>query len=451
MRGTPAGFRSHAITTGAVLVAGLVWLVWQIGIAGGLPASHAYHVNALVPTAASLAPNSRVTMAGVEVGRVEDVQLRGSSALIELSITDRAVRHLPVDSKVAIRQHTPIGENYVSIDRGHARQTLPDNGTLGLSQAEEYVDVDQILSVLQGDTRIRARQMLQSVGGALDGRGKQLNQTLSGTSDALSSLSRVVLQIDDQGPRINRLVGQFASLSQAIGERGGAISVLSRRGKVAMQALARRDTSLRATLDELPATLSQVKQTSQDIERSTTRSGPVVSNLATAMLDLQPAVKALQPAATEGTGVLRELSSAVPPLQTTVSHLRSLSKPTQAAMPKLRKVLCQLNPALRYLKPYAPEVVGVMAGLGSSSNTYDAIGHTIRVVPVVTENAIVGLPENLSKTLRVLLNEGVLEKSHGLGWDPYPKAGSLRDTSGMLGVNGPSDYPRKYPRVVADC
>jgi hypothetical protein len=93
-----------------------------------------------------------------------------------------------------------------------------------------------------------------------------------------------------------------------------------------------------------------------------------------------------------------------------------------------------------------------MIGLGSASNSYDASGHLIRVSPLVGENSIPGLlPDSVSSAVLTLRKSGLLGKSIGLGWDPYPPAGGLRDTKRGLDVAGPTEWKGKYPRITADC
>lgn len=444
-------FRSHVMVAGAILLAGAVWLVWQLGIAGGLPSGSGYRVHGVVPTAASLAANSRVTMAGAEVGRVEGVRLRGTTAIVELRVTDEDIGPLPADTRIAVRQHTPVGENYISLERGTSKTMLEDGGTLPVDQADEYVDLDQILSVLQGPTRTRARAMLQSTGGALRGRGRQLNATLKGTGELLEGAAGLSFDLQGQGQRIRRLIDQFGGLSRALGERGTAIKVLAQQGRVAMTTVAQRDEALRSTIRGLPATLEQVKTTSTDVATAMRRSGPVVAGLAAALTELQPAVRALRPAAQQGREVLRDLDAAAPPLRTLLGKLQAVSSPTGAAMPKVRKMFCELNPALDYIGRYHREIVGFMSAMGSAANHYDAVGHVIRITPLVTESALSGLPSDVSNAVDVLTRAGLLQKTRGLGWDPFPKPGAVVNPSNGVGVKGPADYRDKYTRIEAAC
>lgn len=452
MRGPIAGFRGHLITAVAVAVFALGWLAFLLDTAGSLPSlGDRYRVRAIVPTAASLAANARVTMSGVEVGRVRYVERRGLGALVEFEIDDESVIPIPRDSRVAVRQRTPVGENYVSIEPGRAGGGLRSGDVLPASQGDEYVDVDQILSVLQGYTRARARELIQGLGGALDGRGEQLNAMMEGSGRILKSGGRVTKLLAHDRRQLSRLVERLGDISRAVGERGEAMRTLAREGLTSFRAMADHDDAVRRLLAELPSTLGQVRTTSHTLRSVTGRAAPVLAELAAATRELRPATALLRPAARQGQTVMHELSAAAPPLERTLGRLRALSGPAVEAMPDLSKAFCELNPMLRYLRPYIPDVVATYIGMGSASNSYDAQGHLLRVTPVITEQAVPGLPPAVHEAVLTLSKAGLLQRTRELGYDPYPPPRSIGTNPRGHGVLGPARVSDSYQRIKADC
>jgi phospholipid/cholesterol/gamma-HCH transport system substrate-binding protein len=204
-------------------------------------------------------------------------------------------------------------------------------------------------------------------------------------------------------------------------------------------------------LDELPSTLAQVRSTSRTLGAVTGRAAPVLANLAVAVRELRPAVQTLRPAAVEGQGILRGLAAAAPGLEETMGKVRGLSAPLASAMPAVRSTLCQVNPLIRYLTPYTPDFVATAVGLGAASQTYDAFGHVLRATPVVTEQALVGLPPQVHQAALTLVRSGLLQKTRELGYDPYPQPGLLGKNPDGEGVLGPAQVRTPYPRIEADC
>jgi len=453
------GLLPHILSVLAFTAVAVAWALFLLAKGGGLPdvGDKAYEVSAVIPSGAALAPGSRVTMAGVQVGRVKSVKRQGMGAKLVLELDDQDVLPLAADTRVQVRQHTPVGENYVGLVSGRSTRKLASGDALPVAQSDEFVDVDRLLSVLKGDTRERARQTIQSLGGALEGRGEKLNDLVAGTSAFLKPSAKFVDVLHQDRRQASRLIAQLGDVAAAIGQRDAAISTIARQGLTSMQAIRSRDDALRSTIEELPSSLQRIRSTSETVRSVSAVARPVVDDAALALRTLQPTVARLRPAAQAGRGVMRELSGAAPGLERTLQQVTKLSGPLSAALPKVHKTICEAAPALRYLKPYMPEVLHILIGLGSSSNSYDATGHLIRLAPIFSENSLSGAPPEVSAAANTLLYSGLVGENGGtsLNFDPYPKPGSLGKTVATSNVPlGPEKVPDtgyKYPRVEADC
>lgn len=449
--------RAHVVTTILALVVAIAIFLGLLAMADVFRTSGVYHVRALVPTSASLANGANVSMAGVKVGKVTGIERRGYATLVKMEISDKRVVPVPADSHVDIRQRTPIGENYVEITPGTSTTHLTDDDVLPIDAAGDNVDVDQLLSVLQGSARQRARDLVQGLGEGLRGHGAQLNQVLGSASQIVRDGGTIFVGLDRVRNQTAGLVQQLGRVSAAIGERGEAIRVTADRGLAALRALASRDDQLRATLRVLPSTLRQVHQTADTLKSASITAAPVVANLAGAMHDLRPAIADLQPAAQVAQATVDELGRASGPLTTTLNTLRQTAGPLGDAMPSLRSMLCQINPVVRYAAPYTRDVAAAVTSLGSAANAYDAIGHTIRLTPILGENSLSGaLPPAVQQATFQLSHTGLAGQLTPLSYDPYPAPNVLgtevAPASG--GIEGPAALAAsgyKYPHVVADC
>lgn len=447
--------RSDLITFVAAILVAVALVLWFVDLGGGVPGTGTgYRVDVVVPTGASLAEGARVTMAGLDVGIVKKVTREGLGARVSLELDDESVIPIAEDSRVRVRQRTPVGENYVAIEAGSSDRKLASGAVLAMSQADDYVDVDQLLSVMKGKSQQNLRDMLVALGGSLGGRGQELNSLLGSTAGALKSGSHVIDTLATDRKQVSRLVLQLGDVAAAVGDRSEAIEQLGRQGLASLRALAISDRNLASFLNQLPPTLSQVQETSTTLDSVTDSVTPVVNRLASVVRDVEPAVRHLSPAAREGRRVLDELGRAAPGLETTMSEVNQLAGPTEDTLPEVEKTLCQLNPMLRYIRPYRDDITANLVGLGSAANSYDAIGHMIRLTPVLTENALVGLPDEVSRAAHTLFHAGALQKVSGLSFDPFPKPGSVGRDTGMSDAVGPDDVPEtgyKYPRIAPDC
>jgi phospholipid/cholesterol/gamma-HCH transport system substrate-binding protein len=443
MRGPINNFPRHLLTSIAAIVVALAIFLGFLDGSRGLPSlSSSYEVRAIVPAASALAQNSRVTEAGVAVGWVQSVTRQGLDARIQFTV-DGAHSPIPVDSRVAITLDTVLGEKSVSLTPGSSPRMLPNNGVLATTQADPFVEVDQLLSVLHGATKARAEQAIQGLSGAVAGQGPQLNALLQGASQMIINGDRT--QVAD-------LVSNLAQITQRIGSEGTALVSVSQNLTTTFRALASRDAAVTSIIDQLPATLAQVRATSGVLNTTTALAAPVIFRLGSAIQELSPTVHLLGPAATEGDMVIRQLGGASPKLQATLAALQSSSQPLVSALPPLKSTLCQLNPALRYVEPYAPELASMIENLGSAVNAYDVNGHTARLSIGLGPESLFGvLPASIAKAENTLMQSGLVSKLTLLGYNPYPAPGQSSGTTVGRNAIGPSNYTQPYRHVLADC
>jgi ABC-type transporter Mla subunit MlaD len=123
------------------------------------------------------------------------------------------VKPLPIDSKVLVRSRSALGLKYVEITPGSAGRGFRAGATIPLSNATPVpVEIDQVLNTFDLKTRIGARKSLQGIGGALAGRGSNLNQAIALLPPLLSNLEPVATNLIDVRTRLARF---FPSLERA--------------------------------------------------------------------------------------------------------------------------------------------------------------------------------------------------------------------------------------------
>jgi len=451
MMSTNSSLRRDLLTLGAGLAIALGFLTFAFGNGASLPDfSSPYRVQAELPTAVRLAPGSRVKVAGLDVGKVTKLDERRDSALVELEIDDD-FGPVPVDSRASVRLRTVVGENYIDLVPGRSKKTVESGGRLPDSDPSEYVEVDEILSVLRGPTRERARATLQALGSSLEGRGGRLNRVLEDASGTIEAATPVTRVLAEDRRQLARFVERFGDIGRAVGERGRATRDLASGLRRATEAIAQRDDALRSTLTELPPALDAVRRTSGTLQRVSQQGTPVVQRLATTVDALRPAVSRLRPAMLELRGVLNGVSRAAPPLARTLRALRGAGPATAGALNGLDRLLCQVTPFVDYVAPYDREVVAVLTNMASASNFYDATGHAARLEVLLSEDSAALHSPTISKTVTALTQTGVMSNVKVRGFDPFPKPGTIGSPTGGAGSVGMEDNKIPYPDVKAAC
>ena len=119
-----------------VLVVFAAWAI--IETLGGMESFRGgYRLNALFDTVQDLKVGSSVKMAGVEIGRVEKIELAGNKVKVTMKLHSGAV--VKTDSKALVKFTGLMGQNYVSIDFGSPNaQALEDNQTVATAEQPDF-------------------------------------------------------------------------------------------------------------------------------------------------------------------------------------------------------------------------------------------------------------------------------------------------------------------------
>ena len=129
---------------GLFVLLGLVALAWMSVKLGrvDLLGNRGYVVSADFPTVGGLKTGSTIEIAGVEVGRVDRIELRDYQAHVVMVIHPDV--KLQEDSIASIKTKGLIGERYIRISPGGSDTLIPPNGRI--KEVEPPVDFEELLS-----------------------------------------------------------------------------------------------------------------------------------------------------------------------------------------------------------------------------------------------------------------------------------------------------------------
>lgn len=276
------------------------------------PFSSPYRVNAIFETANELKKRSPVRIAGVEVGRVVDVQpLDDGSGLarVKMEIKDSG-RPIKSDAEFRIRNRIFLEGNYfVDVEPGTpSAPELKSGGTIPPNQTASPVQFGQVLNALQSDTRQDLQTFFKEYSSALKGKGARgfnlavkyweeayssnavvaratlgqeehdLNRVLRGQGRVFGALAADEEALKDFITGLNETMRAFASQEDNLRQAIPALRDVLLRGRPALRTLNNALPSIRAfAKDALPgarssaptleAQLPFVKQLRQLVQR----------------------------------------------------------------------------------------------------------------------------------------------------------------------------------------
>lgn len=210
---------SREAKVGIFVLLGLVVLTYftfRVSRVGGI-AAKGYKLTVDFSTAAGLEPKANVKMAGVPIGKVQDIQLAGTHARLVLRIRE-GIR-IPVDSVASIQTQGLLGEKYVEILPGkRTDETIPPGGRL--ANTEPPANLDEIIrkvSRISEDLQ-KFTQTLSSTLGTQEGR-KAFAEIIRNVRDASQVLREVATQNQE---RFNRILANVDRLSANLSEISSA-------------------------------------------------------------------------------------------------------------------------------------------------------------------------------------------------------------------------------------
>ena len=131
--------RTLEIGVGLFLLAGiLALLLLALRVSGLSPVSStdSYKLYAYFDNIAGLTVRSKVTMAGVTIGKVTAIDLDRDSFTGRVTLQlEKRVDNLPSDSTASILTAGLLGENYIGISVGGEESLLKDGGTIHDTQS----------------------------------------------------------------------------------------------------------------------------------------------------------------------------------------------------------------------------------------------------------------------------------------------------------------------------
>jgi phospholipid/cholesterol/gamma-HCH transport system substrate-binding protein len=269
--------RSNAFVglMGAIIAA----LIMFFGFTKNIPFTHGFELKAQFESANSIRPNSPVRIAGVEVGKVKSVTGVASSnaALLTMELKDSA---LPIheDATAKVRPRIFLeGNFFVDLKPGTpGSPTLKSGDTIKITQTASPVQLDEVLTSLQTDSREDLKALLNGLNTSLNSKpsaiedssasplargqtaAESFNDALDDIPEAERSTSQVLEALlgTEPGRDVARLIKGTANTADELDRNEGALKDLITNLNLTTATFASESTNLRASIRELAPTLS---------------------------------------------------------------------------------------------------------------------------------------------------------------------------------------------------
>jgi phospholipid/cholesterol/gamma-HCH transport system substrate-binding protein len=206
------------------------------------------------------------------------------------------------------------------------------------------VNPDEILAVLDTDTRAYLKLLINGVGKGLKGRSGDLRQVFARLGPLHRDLDALNSEVVKRKRNLARLIHNYGSTVERLGREDRSLTSLVRNADQVFDRLAREDQRISLAVERLPSTLRQAESTLVRVRELGEVAGPAFRALRPAVRRVDEANSELRPLAEETEPVLRReirpfVRRARPYLQTLGPAARDLG----TASPDLRESFFELN------------------------------------------------------------------------------------------------------------
>jgi len=344
-----------AMALAALAVAGYLLVHQRVSFPAWVPGIGKEDVTfrAELATAQSVTPGQgqTVTIAGVEVGDITDVQARDGRALVTFRLRRKYADMMRRDATALLRPKTGLNDMVLELDPGTpSGRRVPDGFTIPVARTAPNVNPDEILASLDVDTRSALQLLLQGGGQGLDGQGERLSAALRRIDPVTRNLRRVGEALEDRRRNTRSVVRRMRLITEALAEhRGDVVRAVDTTDQV-FSTIGARDRELRQALQELPATLRATQGALRDGGALAAELRPATAALLPVARALEPALRASRPLLEQTEPVLREqLLPFTRETLPTIRRLRRAAAATASITPDAIATLDQLNRAANLL------------------------------------------------------------------------------------------------------
>jgi phospholipid/cholesterol/gamma-HCH transport system substrate-binding protein len=253
-----------------------------------------YQLKAVFANASNLRPKSAVRIAGVDVGQVKSISVYKENgtptgaALVTMEIDGKG---LPLHKDMTLRIRPKLfleGNFFVQVSPGSpSADNLRSGSIVPVTQTSTAVQIDQVLTSLQSNTRTDLQKLLKGYGDAIDGKpqpgedadqvsqvqgltaGQALNKSLDHSPQALRGsalVNQALLGVDLHD--VQRLVSGTQRVSAALNRNEGVLQDFVTNFNRTVRAFANQQDNLKQSVALLGPVLTKANSTFISLDAS---------------------------------------------------------------------------------------------------------------------------------------------------------------------------------------
>jgi phospholipid/cholesterol/gamma-HCH transport system substrate-binding protein len=195
-----------------------------------------------------------VRVAGVEVGRIADVELEDGIAVVTLDIEHEYENLIRRDATALLRPKTALKDMFLEVNPGTGKP-VAEGGRIQVANSLPDIDPDEIYAALDADTRPYLKLLVAGAGKGLRERGDDLREVFRRFEPIHRDLARVTRASAKRRGALKELIHDYGLLMTELGKHPQDLRRLVTASRSVFDALANEDDAISASVAQLPGSL----------------------------------------------------------------------------------------------------------------------------------------------------------------------------------------------------
>jgi phospholipid/cholesterol/gamma-HCH transport system substrate-binding protein len=307
--------RDFAAIVVLVLVAGFVGLYvlahQRTVLPGWVPifGKQVFTLKGEFSTAQAITPGQgqTVDIAGVQVGEITNVDLVEGRAVVTMQMQPKYA-HVYPNETMLLRPKTGLKDMVVELNPGTAAggsRQVKSGYTVPVSNTLPDVNLDEILSSLDADTRTYLQLLLNGGATALAGNGGNLSQVFRRFEPTARYTAELTKLLAARHRSIQRSIHNFGIFVDALAGRDQQLATFVSSSNEVFQHFANQDANLQRTIALLPSALADTQAALVKTKAFSDAAGPALQALLPGAAALGPSLEQTRPFLRETTPIIK--------------------------------------------------------------------------------------------------------------------------------------------------
>ena len=286
-----------------------------------------------------------VRVAGMRIGDIGKVDLENGRAIVHMEIEKEHEKLVHANATALLRPRTGLKDMFIALDPGTKdAPVLKKDAVIPARNTAPDVDADEILRMLDTDTRAYLRLLISGVGKGLSKRGGDLREVFRRLGPLQRDIARLNSAIATRRRNLSRLIHNYGSTVTELAKRDKELSQFVGSSREVFEALASEDQNISLAVSRLPGTLRQAEDTLTTVNTLGRTMGPAFEALRPAVRQLDKTNDQVRPFAREAAPILRtRIRPFVRTARPYIRDLRPAARRLAKASPDLRDSFFELN------------------------------------------------------------------------------------------------------------